>query len=87
MIFVDFSIKYPGKKQKWCHLMSDTSIEELKEFASRLGLKQAWFQEGSLPHFDLSNAMRYKAIRMGAQECATYEDLRNLFEKVRAYNK
>jgi hypothetical protein len=51
------------------HLQAD-SVEELHEFAARLGLLRAWFQ--SKPgrpendHYDLSCAGRERAIELGA---------------------
>lgn len=50
-----------------CHLGAD-SVKELHEFADRLGLLRTWFQRGSLPHYDLTTGMRFKAIRLGAIE-------------------
>lgn len=50
-----------------CHLVAD-SVEELHKFARRLGLKRSWFQNKSLPHYDLTTGMRFKAIRLGAVE-------------------
>jgi hypothetical protein len=37
------------------HLVAD-SLEELHRFARRIGLKREWFQEGRLPHYDLTSA-------------------------------
>lgn len=49
-----------------CHLMAD-SVEELKTFAAKIGLKPEWFQNhATLPHFDLTANMRSKAIIAGA---------------------
>lgn len=51
---------------KACHLMAD-SLEELHEFAARLGLKRAYFQNHSrLPHYALTVGNHYKALKMGA---------------------
>lgn len=48
------------------HLISDNSIEELFEFASKAGLRQDWFQLGKNkfnPHFDVtSERIRNKVI-------------------------
>lgn len=71
MIYVD-EIMSCRQTSKWpygraCHLMAD-SIEELHEFAGRLGLKRSWFQEKSLPHYDLTAGMRSRAVRLGASE-------------------
>lgn len=56
----------PWKGGVACHLVSDHSREELLGFAQSIGLPQRWFQPGSVPHFDLSPAMRRRAVRAGA---------------------
>lgn len=58
------------KNRNWpysesCHLLAD-SVEELHGFAGNLGLKRCWFQNNSLPHYDLTKSMRAKAVRAGA---------------------
>lgn len=50
-----------------CHLVGDT-VTELHAFARRLGLRRAWFQNLSVPHYDLTPTKRAEAIRMGALE-------------------
>jgi hypothetical protein len=50
-----------------CHLLAD-SVDELYEFAWKLGLKTRWCHRGTLTHFDLTRGMRYQAIRLGAIE-------------------
>ena len=66
-VYVDDSfISWRGKR--WCHLQA-TTLDELHEFAARLGLKQEWFQKGSRPendHYDVTEAKREQAIRLGA---------------------
>jgi len=49
------------------HLISDVDLKELHEFAARIGLKRAWFQDKHYPHYDLTtpNALR-RAIGAGA---------------------
>lgn len=73
------------QSKKWpysqaCHLVAD-SIDELHEFAGRLGLMRSWFQRGSLPHYDLTTGMRFKAIRLGAIEI----DRKKFVEIMRKY--
>lgn len=48
------------------HLVSDTSIEELHEFALLLGLRREWFQIRSIPHYDLTGDVYLLAIEQGA---------------------
>ena len=60
------------KNKNWrydqaCHLIADT-VGELHLFADRLGLKRSWFQDGTLPHYDLTKGMRLRAVGSGAIE-------------------
>lgn len=48
-----------------CHCIAD-SVDELQEFAACLGLKRERFQDGYLPHYDLTATKRKKAVRLGA---------------------
>jgi hypothetical protein len=48
------------------HLVSDTSLDELHEFAERLGLRREWFQVKSIPHYDLTGEVYELAIERGA---------------------
>ena len=48
------------------HLVSDSSIEELHEFASDLGLRREWFQQKSVPHYDLTGPLYELALGRGA---------------------
>lgn len=49
-----------------CHLYAD-SVNELHEFAKRLGLRRNWFQDHKmLPHYDLIKGKRFQAIKLGA---------------------
>jgi len=54
----------------WCHMTAD-SLPELHRFATRLGLRRSYFQDGTFPHYDLTSGMRFKAIRFGAVEIQT----------------
>ncbi len=52
--------------RRWSHLWADTR-DELHEFAAQLGLRRAWFQERPiLFHYDVTPAVRARAIRLGA---------------------
>ena len=54
-----------------CHMMSDTSLDELHAFATRLGLRRSWFQNGSAPHYDICKTKRRLAVQLGAIEVST----------------
>ena len=72
MIYVD-EMTVCMKSDHWhynrsCHLVAD-SVKELHEFAGLLGLRMEWFQKWPhIPHYDLTEGMRWKAIRLGAIE-------------------
>ena len=50
MILVDGVTRYGAEltrglpSSRWCHMVSDTSEEELHAFAARIGLKREWAQ-------------------------------------------
>ncbi len=58
-----------------CHLTADT-LDELHEIAGRIGLKRAWFQDGGVPHYDLTISRRKLAIKEGAIFKAAAEQAR-----------
>jgi hypothetical protein len=50
------------------HMIADT-LEELHEFADKLGLKREWFQDKiSGPHYDISLGKRRLAVIYGAKQ-------------------
>lgn len=75
-IYVDGVQTYPAHMVKgsarrhgmrWCHLVTDGSIEGLHEFAQRIGCSRSWFQRHSFwDHYDLTPYMRQRAIDAGA---------------------
>jgi len=62
-ILVDPPI-WPTRGRLWCHLVSDTSYDELHEIAARLGIPRRAFQGD---HYDLPEELRDAAIELGAQ--------------------
>ena len=66
MILVDPIIRYSSGE--WCHMVSDESVEELHQFAAKIGLKRKAFQSVSRPHYDLRPSKRRLAVSMGAEE-------------------
>jgi hypothetical protein len=49
--------------------MFSDSLDELHVFASRIGLRRAWFQNhAKLPHYDLTERRRKAAVALGANE-------------------
>lgn len=56
------------------HLISDTSVEELHEFASRAGLSRLWFQNHRRPHYDLTTyRAQQRVVASGARLVTTRE--------------
>lgn len=84
-VYVDPLINYGWKLGPSCHMTAD-SIEELNEFAVKIGLKTAWLQndEGEMPHYDLVESKRKRAVKAGAIELTLQqagERYRPFFEK------
>ena len=73
-ILVDPSI-WPHRGRLWSHLVSDTSYDELHEFAERLGIPRRAFQGD---HYDLPEEMRDSAIDLGAEPVEGRELIRRL---------
>ena len=55
---------WPYRDRLWCHLVSDTSYDELHAFAARLGIPRRGFQGD---HYDLPEDLRAAAVALGAQ--------------------
>ena len=75
------------KNKNWpyneaCHIVAD-SVRELHIFAIRLSLKRSWFQNNTLPHYDLTPNKRLQALRLGALAITD----RRLVEIIRIYRK
>ena len=47
----------------WCHMVSDTSFDELHAFAAALGIPRERFQRD---HYDLPPILRARAVAQGA---------------------
>lgn len=57
----------------WCHLSCDGNVQELHVFAISIGLKREWFQDRSVPHYDLVPSKRKLAVSNGATEVSAVE--------------
>ncbi len=73
-VLVDEAV-WPWRGDRWAHLVSDESIEELHEFASRLGLRRMSFQGD---HYDVRASTREEAVLMGAEEVVGRDLVRRL---------
>jgi hypothetical protein len=74
-ILIDHAI-WPWRDWLWCHMISDTSVDELKTFATKLGIPERGFQGD---HFDLPEHMREIALANGAIEVTSREILKALY--------
>lgn len=63
-VYVDNAF-IPFGRMLMSHLEAD-NLNELHEFAEKLELKRSWFQDKSIPHYDVSKSIRKKAIELGA---------------------
>lgn len=84
-VYVDALRSYPKAAIKpaarrhgatWCHMATDGDAEELHLLAERIGLRRAWYQVGSTPHYDLIPSKRALAIRAGAVPVTSRELVR-----------
>jgi uncharacterized protein DUF4031 len=77
-ILVDDLREYPHTRlpfRQWCHLVSDTSFDELHEFAARIDIPRHRFQGD---HYDLPPHVRARAVENGACEVTTRELTRRM---------
>ena len=63
------------KGQKWCHLVSDESYDELHEFGDRVGIPRRGFQGD---HYDVPEEYRADLIEAGAIQVESRELVRRL---------
>jgi hypothetical protein len=73
-VLVDAAI-WPFEGRKWAHLVSDTSFEELHEFAEQLGSPRRAFQGD---HYDVPTDYRDRALALGAVSVPSRELVRRL---------
>lgn len=72
--------------QRWAHLMADT-LDELHEFAARLGLPRRAFQDKtSGAHYDVNSELRSVALALGAMPVSRHID-RDTYKSVIARAK
>lgn len=66
---------WPHRGAMWAHLVSDTSYDELHDFAAALGIPRRGFQGD---HYDVPAELRAQALRQGAQAVDGRELVRRL---------
>lgn len=82
-VYVDELKEYPlgtvkgaPRARYWCHMWAD-DVEELHEFAAKIGMRREWFQDHRvIPHYDLVKLRRAFAVKLGAVETDTRTWLR-----------
>jgi hypothetical protein len=65
------------KGRRWCHLVSDESLDELHAFARRAGIPARGFQGD---HYDIPEQHRPAVVAAGALEVPSRELVRRLRE-------
>jgi hypothetical protein len=73
-VLVDDAI-WPWRGERWAHLVSDESYDELHAFAAQLGIPRRAFQGD---HYDLPDRLRVTAIGLGATPVPSRELVRRL---------
>lgn len=83
MVYVDRLTDWGWKLGPSSHMIADTE-EELHAFAARVGLKRAWAQRSrsGVPHYDLTARRREVAVRLGAMDCQTTEEMQKFVEVI-----
>jgi hypothetical protein len=66
---------WAGRGRLWCHLVSDTSFEELHAFAERSGIPARAFERD---HYDVPEERRAEVVAAGAVEVASRELVRRI---------
>lgn len=77
MIYVDAPIwkKSPNGRKSYAHMVAD-SLEELHEFAKRIGVKPHFFHRSkTAPHYDITSEQHGVAVAHGAKEVDSREVL------------
>lgn len=82
MIYID-AMNASFGRMVMCHMISDESEEELHAFAEKIGMKRAWFQAKSFPHYDVSKSRKAEALKLGAKEI----DRNGLVEAMNRYRE
>ncbi|MEM9033992.1 MAG: DUF4031 domain-containing protein [Actinomycetota bacterium] len=73
-VLVDAAV-WPWRGDRWAHLVSDADLDELHEFAERLGVRRFAFQGD---HYDVPTAIRERAVALGAEPTPSRELVKRL---------
>ncbi len=66
---------WAGRGRLWCHLVSDTSFEELHAFAHACGIPERAFERD---HYDIPSERRVELVAAGAVEVSSRELVRRI---------
>lgn len=66
---------WPAHNTVWAHIVSDTSLAELHEFAERAGIPRRGFD---LDHYDVPARMWSELVSLGAEPVGVREFVRRL---------
>ncbi|MFW6597483.1 DUF4031 domain-containing protein [Propionibacteriaceae bacterium Y2011] len=66
---------WPGHGMLWSHLISDTSYDELHDFAAGLGIPRRAFERD---HYDVMESRFDQVVAAGAEVVTTREIVRKL---------
>lgn len=72
-VLMNHGWKLRGHNVKNCHMFTDGDLEELHQMAEAIGMKRSWFQNKRIPHYDLRDSRRAKAVSLGAKEVSRRE--------------
>lgn len=75
MILVD-DCRWPHRDLLWCHMVSDSSLDELHAFAELIEVPRRGFQGD---HYDLPEHVRHRAVLHGALEVDSREIVARLW--------
>ncbi|MFM9918428.1 DUF4031 domain-containing protein [Lacisediminihabitans sp. H27-G8] len=68
--------RWPAHDMLWSHLVSDSSLEELHDFANRLGIPRRGFDRD---HYDVPEGRYHELVAAGAEPVS----IRQLVERLR----
>ena len=68
--------RWPAHEMLWSHLVSDSSLEELHDFASRMGIPRRGFDHD---HYDVPERKYDELVAAGAEPVS----IRQLVERLR----
>lgn len=81
-VYVD-NAQHRYRRMIMCHMLAD-SLEELHAMADRIGVARRHFQNHGTPHYDICKSKRVLAVRYGAIELTSRQELVAAMRRARA---